>query len=120
MTSHRLKTDAKNRTYRTFLQGLGFAVLAAIVMVLLPVFTNAKSWDDFHWKLLAFSLVQVVGTAILAYIMRTVLDPSKVPTPLPPANPEGGQIDLGTVGFLFIVLTFIGVALLLFRVHLGG
>lgn len=87
MANHRLTADATNRSVRTFLQGIGYVVLAAIVMVLFPVFSGAHSWGDFHWSLLGFSLVQAGGTAVLAYIMRVVLDPSKIPTPLPPADP---------------------------------
>lgn len=94
---HRLKTDAKNRSLRTFLQGLAVAILAAVVMVLLPVFTNAHGWSDFHWSLIGFSLLQTCGMAVFAYLMRTVLDPSKVPTPLPPADP--GEPDDDSAGF---------------------
>lgn len=84
---HLLTIDARNRAVRSFLQGLGFAVLTAVVMVLYPVFTSAHGWGDFDWSLLAFSLVQAVGTAVLSYLMRKVLDPSGIPTPLPPADP---------------------------------
>jgi hypothetical protein len=86
-TSHRLKADAANRSVRVFLQGLGFAVLAAIVMVLYPVFSGAHSWGDLDWSLIGFALIQAAGTSALAYFMRTVLDPSGFPTPLPPADP---------------------------------
>jgi hypothetical protein len=82
-----LTNDARNRAIRTFLQGLGYAVLAAVVMVLLPVFTNAKDWGDFDWSVIGFALVQAVGMAVLSYFMRKVLDPSGLPTPLPPADP---------------------------------
>lgn len=87
MTNHRRKADAGNRTLRTFLQGLGFTVLAAVVMVVYPVLSGAHGWGDMHWSLLGFSLVQAAGMAVFAYLMRTVLDPSRVPTPLPPADP---------------------------------
>ena len=88
MTSHlRRKSDAANRGLRTFLQGLAFAVLAAVAMVLYPVFTSAHGWGDLHWSLLSFALVQAVGMAVLSYLMRTVLDPSRIRTPLPPADP---------------------------------
>ena len=85
--THLLTIDASNRALRTFLQGLGYAVLAAVVMVLYPVFTGAHGWGDFNWPLIGFALTQAVGTAVLSYFMRKVLDPSRVPTPLPPADP---------------------------------
>ena len=85
--THLLTIDASNRALRTFLQGLGYAVLAAVVMVLYPVVTGAHSWGDFNWPLIGFALTQAVGTAVLSYLMRKVLDPSGIPTPLPPADP---------------------------------
>lgn len=66
--------DAGNRTWRTFLQGLGFTILAAVVMVLLPVFTSATGWSSFDLSLIGFSLVQAIGTAVLAWLMRTYVD----------------------------------------------
>lgn len=83
----RLKTDARNRALRTFLQGLGFDILGAVVLLLLPLFTNADGWGDFDWKLLGFLLVKTIVVTGFSYLMRTVLDRSAVPTPLPPADP---------------------------------
>jgi ABC-type amino acid transport system permease subunit len=87
MSKHRLTTDARNRSLRTFLQGLGFTVLAAVVMVLYPIVRGAHGWGDLHWSLIGFALLQSAGMAVFAYLMRTVLDPSRIPTPLPPADP---------------------------------
>jgi hypothetical protein len=122
-SSHLLKVDARNRSFRTFLVGLAFAVLTAVGLVLVPVFTSANSWDDIHWSLLGFSLVQAVVTSLFAYILRAKLDASGFPTPLPPtpqpepADPEGGYVD---VSLALLIGCFIGIVLLLFRVHFGG
>lgn len=108
MPSHLRQVDAKNRGVRTVLQGIAFSVLAAIVMVLYPVFTDAHSWGDLHWSLLGFSLAQAAGMSVLSYLMRQVLDPSAVPTPLPPADPgepddnEGGYIRMSP-GWMAVV-----------------
>lgn len=104
--------DARNRALRTFLQGVGYAVLAAAVMVLLPVFTSAKSWADFNWSVIAFALAQAVGMAVLSYVMRKVLDPSRIPTPTPPG--DGGHARLGTVvaGLILLTMAAVCVALL--------
>lgn len=125
MTTPLLKKDGRNRALRSFLSGLGVTVLTAFVLVLYPVVTSAKSWGDFDWPLLTFSLFQAVLTAIFAYLMRTVLDGSKLPTPLPPAPQpepadgpgEGGFADLELA---LLVAILVGVLLLLFRVHFGG
>lgn len=90
-----LKADARNRAVRTLLNGLGFTVLTAIVLVLMPVFSDAKGWDDIDLGTLGFALFQAVGMAALSYIMRSVLDPSGIPTPLPPSNP--GEPDKSVV-----------------------
>lgn len=115
------RADARNRSLRSFLQGLGFAVLAAVAMVVVPVFKDAHSWGDIDWSYISFAVVGAAVTAGLAYVMRTVLDPSRVPTPLPPNDPgppaEGGQVDLSLA---LLIAILIGVVLLLFRVHFGG
>ena len=82
-----LQADARNRAVRTFLQGLGADVLAALVLLLLPVFTNANDWGDFEWQVLGFLVAKTVAVTALSYVMRQYLDASPVPTPLPPANP---------------------------------
>ena len=61
--------DARSRAVRTFLQGLAYTVAAAIVMVLLPVITNARGWADLQWEVIGFSLVQAVGMAVMSWLM---------------------------------------------------
>lgn len=83
--------DAKNRSLRVLLNGALYTVGLAVVMVLLPVFTSAGGWADLDWSRIGWSVFQAAVMAGIAYLMRTVLDPSKVPTPLPPGDP--GQPD---------------------------
>lgn len=82
-----LKADASNRALRTFLQGLGTDLLAAVLLFLLPVVTSADGWDDFEWSVMGFLLAKTAVVTLFSYLMRTVLDPSKIPTPLPPSDP---------------------------------
>lgn len=89
-----LTNDARNRALRTFLQGLGTDVAAALILLLLPAFTNANGWGDFEWQVLGFLVVKTVAVTALSYVMRQYLDGSVVPTPLPPANP--GEPDAAT------------------------
>lgn len=84
-TSH--TTDARNRALRTFVQGLATDVLAALVLLLLPVVTAAEGWGDFEWSVLGFLVAKTVVVTALSYVMRQYLDRSGVPTPLPPADP---------------------------------
>ncbi|BAK33993.1 hypothetical protein MLP_09790 [Microlunatus phosphovorus NM-1] len=64
------RADARNRAIRTFLQGLAFDVLAASILVLLPVIANAKSLADFDWAVLGFLFGKTIAVAVLSYVMR--------------------------------------------------
>lgn len=87
MTAPTLARDARNRALRVFLWGLAYTVGTAVVLVLGPAFSSAQGFDDIDWAQIAWALVQAVVVAVIAYLGRTVLDPSRIPTPLPPANP---------------------------------
>lgn len=81
------KADAKNRSWRTFLTGLGIDVLVGVVLVLVTTFASANAWGSIEWAILGFSLAKSFVMAAGAYVLRQFLDPSWVPTPLPPADP---------------------------------
>lgn len=90
MASNPVRTaDAKNRSVRTFLTGLAIDVGVGVALVLTTFFVEANAWGDLEWALLAFSLFKSAAQAVGAYILRQFLDPSKLPTPLPPATPGG-------------------------------
>ena len=76
------KSDARNRAFRTLLQGLAFDVAAAIVIVLYTAFSSAEAWGDIQWTLLGFTLAKTFAVSALSYLMRTVFA-SAVP-------PQGG------------------------------
>ena len=83
-SSRRLLEDASNRALRTFLQGLALDVLVAGALVV----HEATGGDGpLDWRLLAASLLRTVAQSAAAYVMRRYLDPSRVPTPLPPSRP---------------------------------
>ena len=86
-TSPATRADARNRAIRTLLQGLGFSVVAALVVSLLEAVTTATSWVELGATLIGFSFFQSVAVAGLSWVMRTYLDRSKLRTPLPPADP---------------------------------
>lgn len=88
-----LTNDARNRALRTFLQGLGFTVAAALVVSLLSAVGSAASWSEFGGVLVGFAFFQSIAVSVLSWVMRAWLDPSSLPTPLPPADP--GEPDAG-------------------------
>lgn len=94
MTTPVLTNDARNRALRTFIQGLAADVIAAVVLLVLPVFSNATGWQDIDWKVLGFLLAKTVAVTALSFVMRQYLDPSGLPTPLPPSDP--GEPDDAT------------------------
>lgn len=75
-----LEADAKNRALRTFLQGLAIDIAVAVSLVLY----NATSSDEVSWQLIPLSLARSVIQTAAAYVMRRFVDPSFIPTPLPP------------------------------------
>ena len=66
------QSDARNRAFRTLLQGLAFDVAAALVIVLYTAFSNASGWGDIQWALLGFTLAKTFVVSGLSYLMRTV------------------------------------------------
>jgi hypothetical protein len=84
----KIANDANNRALRTFQQGLGFTIAAALVVSLLSALGTAGSWSELGGILVGFAFFQSVAVSVLAWIMRAWLDASMVPTPLPPSDGE--------------------------------
>jgi len=79
---HTVEMDARNRAFRTLLQGLAFDVGAAVVIVLYTAFSSAEAWGDIQWALLGFTLAKTLSVSALSYLMRTVFR-SVAPPPVP-------------------------------------
>lgn len=80
-----LSNDAKNRSLRTFLQGVAIDVAVAVAALVLA---SVDTITDKAGLILFFTaLGKTVVTAIASYVMRQYLDRSNLPTPLPPADP---------------------------------
>lgn len=84
VSKKQLKRDATNRGFRAFLTGLGIDVGVGIALVLTTFFGGANAWGDVEWSILGFSLFKSCAQAVGAFVLRRWLDPSKIPTPLPP------------------------------------
>jgi hypothetical protein len=87
MTTPRLATDARNRAFRSFLQGFGIDIAVAVCAALMVWLPDADVSKKEAWLVLGTSLVKTVLQAGAAYVMRAKLDGSSIPTPLPPADP---------------------------------
>lgn len=75
-----LTTDAKNRAFRAFL----VALTAAIFVDVWPLVSDALSSSAVEWFELGKAGIRVGIQSAGAFILRRILDPSGVPTPLPP------------------------------------
>ena len=82
-----LKADAKNRAWRTLLQGLAADVLVALAAVLLAWLPDADITSREAWTVVGVTLAKTALTTVASWVMRAKLDGSSVPTPLPPADP---------------------------------
>lgn len=81
MADPALTKDAKNRTLRTFLQGL----VAAVVMAVWPIASAALNGGIEHidWIVLRLSLINAAVTAAVTFVWRRFLDPSRWPSAAP-------------------------------------
>jgi hypothetical protein len=85
VNDRRLERDARNRAWRTFLQGLGLDVLVAIATLVVTLTQSPDAWQG--WAVVGASLARTVAQAAASYVMRRFLDQSPIPTPLPPDPP---------------------------------
>lgn len=91
-----LKADAINRAWRTFMHSVGAAVVIAVIDAVGQVLVNALSvaargalvdWGQV-WHLAGAAALTAIVAPVLAYLHRMVLDPSPVPSAVPPEPPS--------------------------------
>lgn len=75
MTTIDAAADARQRAFRTFLQGLALDVGAALVAVL-AVQLGAVEWTQAWWLGLAALAGKTVLTTVVSYVSRKVLPPA--------------------------------------------
>lgn len=68
--------DARNRAWRTFLQGLALDVAAAVVMAVAPSLFGADfAWTRDYWTALGLLAAKTLLQAGVSYWMRHVVPP---------------------------------------------
>ena len=77
------RQDARNRTWRVTLQGAAAVALIAAATALLEWLQAG----EFSLRTLGISAGTAALMAVLAYLHRTVLDPSGLPSAVPPVDP---------------------------------
>lgn len=72
----RTRADARERSWRTFLNGLSWDVVIALAPLMLAAFT---AWDGaftaVYWSAVGSGLLKTLGMAVAAYILRYVKKP---------------------------------------------
>lgn len=66
--------DAKDRAWRTFLQGMGIDVAIAVTLVLAIAFTDIK-WTAEYWTALGLSVGRTLLQTCVSYVMRVFVKP---------------------------------------------
>lgn len=73
---HALRADAKNRAWRTLLQGLATDVLVALAAVLLAWLPDADITSGEAWTVIGVTLAKTALTTAASWAMRAKLDAS--------------------------------------------
>lgn len=68
--------DARSRSARTIVQGLGIDVAVALVLVLAVAVTGLE-WTRAYWVALGLSLARTAVQAVVAYFFRLLVPPGR-------------------------------------------
>lgn len=77
------RADANRRAFVTLTQSLAVTAVLALLPVLSVALYAQPGTQD--WAAVGWSALSAVGLAVLAYLHRTVLDPSRIPSLAPGA-----------------------------------
>jgi hypothetical protein len=69
-----VQADARNRAFRTLLQGLGLDVATAVVLVLVVAVGNLE-WTPQYWSVLGLAVAKSVIVSGVSYFARLLLKP---------------------------------------------
>lgn len=69
-----VSSDARNRAWRTFLQGLGIDVGVAITLILVAAFADIQ-WTSTYWATLGASLGRTILQTAVSYVFRIFVKP---------------------------------------------
>lgn len=84
-----VKTDAKNRAFRTGLVMFGLDVAIILVPGLIDVLAHTDAWgSSVYWTTVGVSVGKTILGILLTYLLRLKKAPVGADTP-----PEPGQID---------------------------
>ena len=100
--------DAKNRAWRTFLQGLAIDLAVAVATTLLVWLPAADLSSGDGWKIFGLSLAKTLIQTVAAYVMRKFVPPGQEP-PQGDRGEVSGAVIVTIVVVVLLVLIFLKV-----------
>lgn len=79
-----IEADARQRGWRTFVQGAGFDVATGITVALVAAVSGGIEWTQAYWVALGLAVARSAIVAAISYLAR------KFVPPLTPPTREGG------------------------------
>lgn len=86
--------DARNRAFRTFVQGLGIDVLIAVLLVLVPAVAGLE-WSVAWWAALGLAAARSALGAGVAYLARMFVPPAVGSPTADELEEDGGDEETG-------------------------
>jgi len=69
--------DAKNRAWRTFVQGLGIDLAVALVLAVGPALVGSDfAWSRAYWSALGLLAAKTAVHTVVSYVARKVVPPA--------------------------------------------
>lgn len=71
------RDDARNRAFRTFMEGMAVDVTAAVALAVLPALSGADfAWSRAYWLTVAGLAGKTAVTSAVSYVARRVKAPA--------------------------------------------
>ncbi len=75
-TPPRVEKDARERGWRTFVQGLGLDVAAGVVTALVAGTVTGIEWTRLYWVALGLAVAKSATQGAISYFARKIIPPS--------------------------------------------
>jgi hypothetical protein len=70
------ESDARNRAFRTFVQGFGLDVASGAVVALTAAVAGGIEWTRLYWVALGLAVAKSVVQAAVSYLARKLVPPA--------------------------------------------
>lgn len=70
-----VEADARNRGWRTFVQGLGLDIAAGVITALVAGTVSGIEWTRLYWVALGLAVAKSAIQAVISYFARKMVPP---------------------------------------------